>query len=172
MGEGRGLRFGDMRIKIFTTGGSLDKRYSTRDSAFLVMDPQVAGILEAANVTVQYQIESLLRKDSLEITGEDRELILRRVKEDPCSHILITHGTDTMAVTGKRLSEISGKTIVLTGAMQPAAFKDSDAPFNVGFALAALQILPPGVYLAMNGQIFDPHHVRKDTEKDRFEAEE
>ena len=160
-----------MRIKIFTTGGSLDKRYSTRESAFLVGNPQVAGILEAANVTVQYEIEPLLRKDSLEITEEDRELIFQKVKEEPCHHVLITHGTDTMTTTGRRLSEIPGKTIVLTGAMQPAAFKDSDAPFNVGFALAALQTMPPGVYLAMNGKIFDPRHASKNMEEDRFVAE-
>lgn len=161
-----------MRVKIFTAGGSLDKRYSTRESAFLVMDPQVAEILRAGNVTLDYEIDPLLRKDSLDITDEDRELIFRRVEEDPCRHILITHGTDTMAATGRRLSEISGKTIVLTGAMQPAAFKDSDASFNVGFALAALLTLPQGVYLAMNGRIFDPHRVRKNPEKDHFEADD
>lgn len=161
-----------MRVKIFTTGGSLDKRYSTRKSAFLVMDPQVAEILRAGNVTLDYEIDPLLRKDSLDITDEDRELIFRRVEEDPCRHILITHGTDTLAATGRRLSEISGKTIVLTGAMQPAAFKDSDASFNVGFALAALLTLPQGVYLAMNGRIFDPHRVRKNPEKDQFEADD
>ncbi|MGD8361121.1 MAG: asparaginase domain-containing protein [Gemmatimonadota bacterium] len=161
-----------MRVKIFTTGGSMDKGYSTRESAFLVMEPQVTGILRAANATIQYELESLFRKDSLDITDGDRDLIFRKVKGDPCTHVLITHGTDTMATTGRVLSKIQGKTIVLTGAMQPAAFKDSDAPFNVGFALAALQTLPHGVYLAMNGRIFDPHHVRKNAERDQFEAEE
>jgi L-asparaginase len=162
----------EMRVKIFTTGGSMDKGYSTRESAFLVMEPRATGILRSANVTIQYELESLLRKDSLDITDEDRDLIFRKVKEDPCTHVLITHGTDTMAATGRVLSKIQGKTIVLTGAMQPAAFKDSDAPFNVGFALAALQTLPQGVYLAMNGRIFDPYHVRKNAEKDQFETEE
>jgi L-asparaginase len=162
----------EMKVKIFATGGSMDKGYSTRESAFLVMEPRAADILRSASVTIRYELESLLRKDSLDITDEDRDLIFRKVEEDPCTHVLITHGTDTMAATGKRLSTIQGKTIVLTGAMQPAAFKDSDAPFNVGFALAALQMLPPGVYLAMNGRIFDPHHVRKNTEEDRFEADE
>ena len=161
-----------MHVKIFTTGGSLDKRYSTIESDFLVMDPQVGEVLGAANVTLRYEIEPLLRKDSLEITEEDRDLIVERVRADASRHILITHGTDTMALTGQRLSEISGKTIVLTGAMQPAAIKDSDAAFNVGFALAALQILPPGVYLAMNGQIFDPHRTRKNLELDRFEVDD
>jgi L-asparaginase len=161
-----------MHVKIFTTGGSMDKGYSTLASEFRVLEPQVGGILQAAGVTVTYQIEALFRKDSLEITEEDRELIAEKVQGDPCPHVLITHGTDTMALTGRRLSGIPGKTIVLTGAMQPAAFKESDAPFNVGFALAALQTLPPGVYLAMNGQIFDPRTARKNVELDLFEVEE
>lgn len=161
-----------MRVKIFTTGGSLDKGYSTRESDFRVMDPQVGRILQEANVSVSYEIEPLFRKDSLEITEEDRKLIVERVRDDPSRHILITHGTDTMALTGRRLSGVPGKTIVLTGAMQPAAFRVSDAVFNIGFALAALQILPPGVYLAMNGRIFDPHDARKNAELDRFEVEE
>lgn len=159
-----------MEIKIFTTGGSLDKGYSTRESAFMVMDPQVTEVLKEANVTFQYEVESILRKDSLEITEEDREMIFRKVMNEPTSHILITHGTDTMALTGQRLSGIGDKTIVLTGAMQPGAFKDSDAPFNIGFAVAALQTLPPGVYLAMNGRIFDPHEVQKNVELDLFES--
>jgi L-asparaginase len=134
------------------------------------MDPQVTGVLADANVTFRYEVESILRKDSLEITEEDREAIYQKVRDDPSSHILITHGTDTMALTGRTLSDITGKTVVLTGAMQPTAFKDSDAPFNIGFALAALQTLPPGVYLAMNGRIFDPQEVQKNVELDLFES--
>jgi len=160
-----------MHIKIFTTGGSMDKRYSTRESSFLVMEPQVSDVLRGANLSTGYEIESILRKDSLDITDEDREMIRRKVAEDPSRHVLITHGTDTMPATGQRLVDIPGKTIVLTGAMQPAAFKESDAPFNIGFALAALQLLPEGVYIAMNGRIFDPHKVRKNTALDRFEGE-
>lgn len=158
-----------MRIKIFTTGGSLDKGYSTRESAFLVGEPQVDTVLREANVWLDYEVESLLRKDSLEMTDEDREIIREKVERDSASHILVTHGTDTMALTGRRLKGIRDKTVVLTGAMQPAAFKHSDAHFNVGFALAALQLLPPGVYLAMNGAIFDPETARKTQESDRFE---
>lgn len=161
-----------MHIKIFTTGGSLDKGYSTRESDFVVLGPQVSGILETANVTVPYDVEPLLRKDSLELTDADRALIRQRVEEDPAQRILITHGTDTMALTGRVLEGIPGKVVVLTGAMQPAAFRESDGPFNVGFAVAALQTLPPGVYLAMNGKIFQPRQVRKNARLDRFEAEE
>jgi L-asparaginase len=158
-----------MQIKIFTTGGSLDKGYSTRESAFVVMDPQVPSVFADAGVEVDYDLESLFRKDSLELTEEDRSVIRRRVEEDPCQRILITHGTDTMGKTGRALAGIPGKTIVLTGAMQPAAFKISDGPFNLGFALACVQILPPGVYLAMNGRVFDPARVRKNQELERFE---
>ena len=158
-----------MRIKIFTTGGSLDKGYSTRESGFVVMEPQAGRVLGDANVAFDYQIEPLLRKDSLELTDQDRNLILRRVREEDCRRIVITHGTDTMARTALHLAQVPDKIIVLTGAMQPAAFKDSDGPFNLGFALAAAQLLPPGVYLAMNGRIFDPRSVRKNAELDRFE---
>jgi L-asparaginase len=159
-----------MRVKIFTTGGSLDKGYSTQKSDFVVGDPEIGAILADARVTFEYEVESLLKKDSLELTDMDRDLISRRVREDPATHILITHGTDTMAQTGQSLAGIEGKTIVLTGAMQPASFKHTDAHFNVGFALAALQILPAGVYLAMNGAIFDPHRARKNLESDQFEG--
>jgi L-asparaginase len=158
-----------MRIKIFTTGGSLDKGYSTRESAFLVQEPQVGDVLQEANVSIEYEIECLLRKDSLELTDEDRALILRKVREDLAERILITHGTDTMAQTGRHLVGVKGKVIVLTGAMQPASFKRTDAHFNIGFALAALQTLPHGVYIAMNGRIFDPARVEKNPALDRFE---
>jgi L-asparaginase len=158
-----------MRIKIFTTGGSLDKGYSTKESSFLVQGPQIEEVLKDANVTFQYEVESLFRKDSLEITDADREVIAQRVLEEPCAHILITHGTDTMAETARRLSGVLGKTIVLTGAMQPASFKRTDAQFNIGFALASLRTLPGGVYIAMNGAIFDPDRVQKNTDLDRFE---
>jgi L-asparaginase len=156
-------------IKIFTTGGSIDKGYSTRESSFVVLDPIIGMILEEANVSVEYEIEPLLQKDSLDITEEDREVIARRVGEDSSPRILITHGTDTMVETGKCLAGVPDKTIVLTGAMQPAAFKYTDAYFNIGFAMAAVQVLPAGVYIAMNGEIFDPLDVQKITESDRFE---
>jgi L-asparaginase len=159
-----------VRIKVFTTGGSLDKGYSTRESSFVVLGPQIGQILEEANLTLQYDVESLLRKDSLEITDQDRDRIVERVKAEEANLILITHGTDTMAETGKSLLGIQGKTIVLTGAMQPASFKHTDAPFNIGFALAALQTLPEGVYLAMNGRIFDPSSVQKNMDLDQFET--
>lgn len=159
-----------MRIKIYTTGGSIDKTYSTRESAFVVGEPQVEAILRGANVGFEYQIEPLLRKDSLEITDDDRQQILDRVRSDPHRHILITHGTDTMIDTARVLSQVSGKVIVLTGAMQPAAFKTTDAAFNIGCAVTALQTLPEGVYVVMQGRIFDPYRSQKNLKLDRFEV--
>ena len=159
-----------MSVKIFTCGGSIDKVYSTEQSAFLVGEPAVGKTLDEANVTVAYEIEPLMEKDSLDMTDGDRALIVRRVGADEHRHILITHGTDTMAETARALSDVSAKTIVLTGAMQPAAFRVSDAPFNVGAAFLAVQLLPPGVYIAMNGRIFDPARAKKNVAEDRFEV--
>jgi L-asparaginase len=157
------------KIKIFTTGGSIDKVYSTQSSQFEVGAPQARLILDEANLSLEYTIEALLAKDSLEISDADREMIAGRVRAEACRYILITHGTDTMINTALVLTDIPGKVIVLTGAMQPAAFKRSDAAFNLGFALAALQMLPEGVYIAMNGRVFDPFKVRKNLQLDRFE---
>lgn len=156
-------------IKVFTTGGSIDKVYSTHSSQFEVGPAQAIAILDDANVGIDYAVEALLAKDSLEITDHDRERIAGRVRLETCKRILITHGTDTMVDTALALMEIPGKVIVLTGAMQPAAFKRSDAAFNLGYALAALQILPEGVYIAMNGKVLDPRQARKNLDLDRFE---
>lgn len=158
-----------MTVKIYTAGGSIDKTYSTQESAFVVGAPAVATILEEANVTVEYEIESITQKDSLEMTDDDRALFVERIRGDRNRHIVITHGTDTMIETARALSGIAAKTIVLTGAMQPATFRHSDAHFNVGAAFLAAQLLPPGVYLAMNGRIFDPMQVAKNVPLDRFE---
>ena len=157
-----------VQIKIFTTGGSIDKRYSTQESSFVVGPPQVERILQDGNVTVDYEIESLLRKDSLDVTSEDRQGIVERVRETPHRFVVITHGTDTMVDTARALAPISDKVIVLTGAMQPAVFKETDASFNIGCAVAAVQLLPDGVYLVMNGRVFDPQTTRKDVTRDRF----
>jgi L-asparaginase len=159
-----------MTIKIFTTGGSIDKQYSTQASAFVVGSPAIEHILHEANVTLDWEIEPLLEKDSLDITDEDRLLIVERVKTDGHRHIVITHGTDTMVETARALAVIRGKTIVLTGAMQPAAFRRTDAAFNIGCAFLAVQVMPEGVYIAMNGRLFDPQRAEKNVSLDRFEA--
>lgn len=157
------------KIKIFTTGGSIDKNYDLSASDFLVGPPQIANILREANVIVSYKIEEFIRKDSLEITDAEREQLRQLIIADSANRIIVTHGTDTMHLTGQVLSTISGKVIVLTAAMQPAGFKDTDAHFNVGCAFIAAQILTDGTYLVMNGQIFDPFRVKKNTELHSFE---
>lgn len=158
-----------MKVKIFTTGGSIDKGYSTEESDFIVGEPTIEQILIEANVTLDYEIVSLIKKDSLEISDDDRRAIYERVKTDPNRYIVITHGTDTMIQTAQALSQIPNKVIVLAGAMQPSAFKVSDAAFNVGGAILAVQTLPEGVYIAMNGRIFNPQESIKNLELDRFE---
>ncbi|MFW5973431.1 MAG: asparaginase domain-containing protein [Bacteroidota bacterium] len=159
-----------MSIKIFTTGGTIDKTYFDAKSTYEVGDPQIVEILREANVRSPYDVEVLLRKDSLEMTAEDREAIVRRVAGEESRHILITHGTDTMVDTARALEQVPGKTIVLVGSLSPARFKNSDAEFNIGFAFAAVQTLPPGIYIAMNGCVFDPEHVRKNRQQNRFEV--
>jgi L-asparaginase len=127
-------------------------------------------MLRENNVYAPHQVTQLMRKDSLDMTDVDRDSIHDAVAKSDAAQILVTHGTDTMVQTGQMLADILGKTIVLTGAMQPATLRASDADFNVGFALAAVQTLPPGVYIAMNGQIFDPLHTAKDRAGSRFVA--
>ena len=131
-------------------------------------EPAVIKMLDEMPVHFDYQVTSLLKKDSLEMNDDDRQLIVEAV--DACSErlVVITHGTDTMPETAIVLSEISNKTIVLTGAMAPAIFKETDALFNLGCAIAAVQTLKAGVFIAMNGEIFDALNVRKDREKGGF----
>jgi len=157
------------KIKIITTGGTIDKLYFDAKSQYQVGAPQVGDVLQEANLAVDYEICSLMRKDSLELTDADRGQILRMVEECPETRIIVTHGTDTMIQTALTLGRIADKTVVLTGAMQPAKFRYSDAVFNVGAAFTAVQLLPPGVFIAMNGRIFDPRTSRKNVKLNRFE---
>ncbi|MDF1553958.1 MAG: asparaginase domain-containing protein [Deferrisomatales bacterium] len=158
-----------MDIVIFTTGGTIDKVYFDRKSEFQVGSPQIAEVLTEANVTLDFQVVPLMRKDSLELTAVDRAAIRAAVESSPARHIVITHGTDTMVETGRALLGIPGKVIVLTGAMQPARFRTTDAVFNIACAITAAQLLPDGVRIAMNGHIFDPAQTRKNVEMNRFE---
>jgi len=158
-----------MRIKFFTTGGTIDKVYFDAKSEFEVGPPQVLEVLKDAHVAFEYDIESILRKDSLDMTDADRQLICQRVANEVCPRIVITHGTDTMVQTARALGGIVGKTVVLTGSMQPARFRVTDAVFNIGAALGAVQSLAAGVYIVMNGSIFDPQRTRKNLEKNCFE---
>ena len=158
------------QVKIFCTGGTIDKVYFDALSEYQIGNPVVKNILKEGLAKFAFNVESILKKDSLEITDEDREMIYQHVAAEPCAHILITHGTDTMIDTAQRLEAIKDKTIVLTGAMQPARFRNTDAIFNIGYAIAAAQHLPQGVYLAMNGQIFTSDAVRKNRSAAQFEA--
>lgn len=158
-----------MKIKFFTTGGTIDKIYFDAKSEFEVGPPQVVDLLRDANVTFKHEYESLLRKDSLDLTDADRALIRDRIAADPATRVVVTHGTDTMVQTALVLRGIPSKTIVLTGSMQPARLRVTDAAFNVGTAVMAAQTLPPGVYIAMNGRIFDPATCRKNHENNCFE---
>lgn len=155
-------------IEIFTTGGTIDKVYFDALSEYQIGPTTLPDILAENNVFVPHRVTQLMRKDSLELTDNDRTLIRDAVQASDSDRILLTHGTDTMVHTGRVLGDVAGKTIVLTGAMQPATLRSSDAEFNVGFALAAVQILPHGVYIAMNGQIFDPETTTKDRAAHRF----
>jgi L-asparaginase len=161
-----------MEVKIFTMGGTIDKIYFDDKSDYEVGPPQIVEVFREANVTLDHAVEPLMSKDSLDLTEEDRLTLKRRIEADPCPRIMVTHGTDTMIQTAKVLMDIPAKTIVLTGSMQPARFKVTDAVFNIGSALAAAQCLPPGVYIAMNGKIFDPAKARKNAKENRFEVVE
>lgn len=158
-------------LQIFSCGGTIDKVYFDAKSTYEIGEPQIVTVLREANVSFEYEVHSILRKDSLDMNDEDRALVRARVEGSPGSRIVITHGTDTMAQTGRALADIPGKTIVLTGAMEPARFRVTDAIFNIGSAVAAAQTMPPGVYIAMNGRIFDARRVRKNVGAARFEED-
>ncbi len=155
-------------IDIFTTGGTIDKVYFDALSEYKIGATALPDMLAENNVFVAHRVTQLMRKDSLELTDADRAAIHDAVAASDADKILVTHGTDTMVQTAQILSDIAAKTIVLTGAMQPASLRNSDAEFNVGFALAATQTLPHGVYIAMNGEVFHPATTRKDRSAHRF----
>ena len=158
------------QLLIVTTGGTIDKVYFDDKSDFQVGDPQIGRILDELGVAFRFSVIPILRKDSLHITAADRELLRATIAAQPARHVLVTHGTDSMVETAKVLASIIDKTIVLTGALNPARFRGSDADFNIGTAVGAVQCLPPGVYIAMNGRIWDPLKVRKNVAANRFEA--
>jgi len=159
------------KLRFIAVGGTIDKIYFDQLSEYQIGAPGVERILSDMPVTFEYQVESVLRKDSLDMTPDDRDLVRLVVERSPERNIVITHGTDTMIETAKRLLGISGKRIVLTGAMQPANFRNSDAVFNVGMAIGVVLSQPEdGVWITMSGQIFDPLHVFKNRERGMFET--
>lgn len=156
-------------LTVITTGGTIDKVYFDAKSDYKIGAPQIGEILSALGVAFAFEVVSVLRKDSLDMDDNDRAAIRAAVEAQPGRHVLVTHGTDTMVETARALTGIAGKTIVLTGALNPARFLGSDAVFNIGCAVGAVQTLPDGVWIAMNGRIWDPRHVRKNPEANRFE---
>ena len=157
-------------LTIVTTGGTIDKIYFDDKSASQIGAPQIGEILKQLGVAFEFEVIALMRKDSLHMEDADRDLIRRTIAAQPHRHVLVTHGTDTMVETARALAGIAGKTIVLTGALNPARFQGSDAVFNIGCAVGAIQALPDGVYIAMNGRVWDPQRVRKNRDANRFEG--
>jgi len=156
-------------LLIVTTGGTIDKVYFDDKSDFQVGEPQIGRILEELEVAFRFRVIPIIRKDSLHIDDADRELLRSTIAAQKARHVLVTHGTDTMVETAKALASLDDRTIVLTGALNPARFRGSDAEFNIGTAVGAVQSLPAGVYIAMNGRIWDPLSVRKNVAANRFE---
>lgn len=159
-----------MSIAILTVGGTIDKDYFDALSEYQITESPIHELLHTFHVNFEYQVIPVMKKDSLEMTDEDRDYLRKVINQLDQQLILVTHGTDTMAQTAKTLNGIKGKTIILTGAMKPARFKDTDAIFNIGFALGALRTLAQGVYIAMNGEVFKPDNVIKNRAAHRFET--
>lgn len=161
-----------MFIRFITTGGTIDKVYFDALSQFEVGDSPIRQMLTEGLVAFEYDVVPLLQKDSLEMTDEDRTVLRDYLAQDDADKYVVTHGTDTMPQTAEALMELDGKTIVMTGALSPARFRTTDAVFNVGMAVAAVQTCSPGVYIAMNGRVFPAGAVRKNRDENRFEKVE
>ena len=158
------------QLCIVTTGGTIDKIYFDDKSDYQIGAPQIGEILAQIGVAFRFEVVPVLRKDSLHLTDDDRRLVRDAIARQPQRHVLVTHGTDTMVETAQALSGLGDKVIVLTGALNPARFTGSDAVFNIGCAVGAVQALPAGVWIAMNGRVWDPAKVRKNRAANRFEA--
>ena len=159
-----------MSIKLLLTGGTIDKHYNESNGELDFVDSHISDIFKLGRNHAKLDIQQLMLKDSLEMDDNDRLIILNACKKITQDKVLITHGTDTMVATAQLVAkEKLEKTIVLLGAMVPFVFKHSDASFNLGFALAAVQTLSHGVYIAMNGQIFESTAVRKNKALGLFE---
>lgn len=158
-----------MKIKLLITGGTIDKSYNMNNGKLHFVDSHVAGMLAEARCRADIEIDKIMLKDSLDMDQDDRLSILSRCQQYDESNIIITHGTDTLTQTAQVLAaSISDKTIVITGAMIPYVFKNSDSAFNLGCAVASVQCLPHGVYVAMNGRIFNADNVIKNRDEGVF----
>lgn len=158
-----------MRLRVITTGGTIDKVYFDAKSSYEVGEPMVGQLFKEAEVAFEFTVQELMRKDSLELSDADRAAIRAAVEAAPERHVIVTHGTDTMPETARALLGIRDKVVVLTGALYPARFRWTDAIFNVGGAVAAAWALAPGIWVVVNGRVYAGDRVRKDRERNRFE---
>jgi L-asparaginase len=159
-----------MSIRILVTGGTFDKEYNERTGQLYFKDTHLEEMLRRGRSRVNVTIRTIMMVDSLEMTDTDRALVVENCLQAPEDRIVVTHGTDTMTQTAAAIARaVSNKTVVLTGAMIPWAFGSSDGLFNLGSALSFVQVLPPGVYIAMNGKWFPWDHCRKNRERGEFE---
>jgi L-asparaginase len=159
-----------MTIRILVTGGTFDKEYNERSGQLFFKDTHIAEMLRLGRSRVEVTIRTVMMIDSLEMSDADRALIVQNCLQSEEDRIVITHGTDTMAETAAAVAgAVTGKTVVLTGAMIPYAFGSSDGLFNLGSALSFVQVLTPGVYIAMNGKCFRWDRVRKNRDRGEFE---
>lgn len=160
-----------MSVRVLVTGGTFDKEYDEIRGVLYFRETHLPEMLQLGRCRLDVEVETLMMIDSLEMTDADRARIAQRVQDCSERCVVVTHGTDTMVQTGGVLAEaVRGKTVVLTGAMVPWAFGSSDGLFNLGSALSFVQVLPEGVYVAMNGRFFPWDRVRKNRETGRFEA--
>jgi L-asparaginase len=161
-----------MKIRILVTGGTFDKEYDELTGRLFFRDTHVPEMLRRGRCLLDLAIETVMMIDSLELDDQGRAAIVARARTSPETAIVVTHGTDTIVQTARALAaaDLAAKTVVLTGAMVPYAFGSSDGLFNLGSALSFVQVLPPGVYIAMNGQHFHWNAVRKNTATGFFEA--
>jgi L-asparaginase len=161
-------------VRVLITGGTFDKEYNELTGALFFKETHLPEMLRLGRSRVEVSLRTLMMIDSLQMTGADRASIVAECRQSPEARVLVTHGTDTMVETAQALANatppLGAKTIVLTGAMVPYAFGSSDGLFNLGSALSFVQVLPPGVYLAMNGRCFEWNRVRKNRETGVFEA--
>ena len=159
-----------MAIRILVTGGTFDKEYDELTGALLFKESHLPEMLRLGRSRVDVTIRTVMMIDSLDMTDADRAIIVQNCLQTPEEKIVITHGTDTMTDTAAAIAQAApAKTVVLTGAMVPYAFGSSDGLFNLGSALSFVQLLPPGIYIAMNGKCFPWDRVRKNRERGEFE---
>lgn len=163
-----------MKLLFIQTGGTIDKGYPAGDDhhgyGFEIGEPAVTRVLGRINPEFEYEVKMVTQKDSLDLTDEDRSALSLAIESAKQDRIVVTHGTDTMIQTASILERLTDKTIVITGAMNPELFKDSDAEFNIGFAIAAASILPSGIYIAMSGRVYSPERVVFNNQRNRFEV--